>query len=315
MKKFIIKFLTFVFTITFICSSCILLHFYIIKNQNEQTYNAAIIDKVNRLKSINEPKIILIGNSNVAFGMDSALLEKEMHMPVVNLGLHGGLGNSFHEDMSKFNIRQGDIIVISHSNYANCANISSFDLAWITIELHQELWSIIRKDEYESMIKAYPNYFLKAFKSWIRNKGNKSDEGPYARKSFNVYGDVIYKPVKLQVSEDFFIENRTNVPEIDDICIERLNKFIKYADAHGANVVIAAYPIEYGKYAKFTKNDFMKFENELKERVNCEVISSYADYFMPYNMFYNGVLHLNKIGAEHRTKLLINDLKAWKHDN
>ena len=50
---------------------------------------------------IEEPKIILIGNSNLAFGIDSEKIENSVGMPVVNLGLHGSLGNEFHESMAK----------------------------------------------------------------------------------------------------------------------------------------------------------------------------------------------------------------------
>lgn len=312
MKKFIFKLSTYILLMSFICTSAIILHKFIIKNQNEQSYNASIIDKISRLKSINEPKIILVGNSNLAFGIDSPLLEKEMKMPVVNLGLHGGLGNSFHEDMAKFNINKGDIIVVAHSNYAHCADIASLDLAWITIEMHRDLWPIIRKDEYDSMIKAYPNYFFRSLKLWIRNKGNKSTDAPYARNAFNKYGDVVEKPISAQINEKFFEKNRTKVPEIDQICVNRLNQFAEYASEKGASVVIVAYPIEYGEYTKFQKSDFEKFENNLRSKLNCEVISKYTDYFMQYSMFYDNVLHLNKIGAEHRTKLLIKDLKAWQ---
>lgn len=33
-------------------------------------YDASIIDKVNRAESISEPKIILVGNSNLAYGIN-----------------------------------------------------------------------------------------------------------------------------------------------------------------------------------------------------------------------------------------------------
>ena len=81
---------------------CLLL-FYIFNMlpQYENGYCASLIDKVNRLKSINEPKIVLLGNSNLAFGIDSKMLEESMNMPVVNMGLHGGDGNAFHEEMAK----------------------------------------------------------------------------------------------------------------------------------------------------------------------------------------------------------------------
>ena len=83
---------------------------FIIGSQHEDGYCASLIDKAARLESINDPKIILVGNSNLSFGMDSRRVQEALNMPVVNLGLHGGLGNAFHEDIAKLNINSGDIV-------------------------------------------------------------------------------------------------------------------------------------------------------------------------------------------------------------
>jgi len=47
---------------------------FVVGNQYSNSYTASIIDKVNRIESINEPKIILVGNSNAAFGFNSEKL-------------------------------------------------------------------------------------------------------------------------------------------------------------------------------------------------------------------------------------------------
>lgn len=80
--KFILKcFLFLALTIGF------LLH---LSPQYLGNYQASLIDKVERLESIQEPKIVLIGDSNLAFGIDSERIEEAFGMPVVNMGLHGG---------------------------------------------------------------------------------------------------------------------------------------------------------------------------------------------------------------------------------
>ena len=77
--------------------------------QYQGAYTAALLDKVERLNSIEQPKLVLLGNSNLAFGMNSEKIEDALGMPVVNMGLHGGLGNAFHEEMGKMNVTEGDI--------------------------------------------------------------------------------------------------------------------------------------------------------------------------------------------------------------
>ena len=50
--------------------------FKIVMPQYSGGYDASLIDKVERLKSIAGPKIVLIGNSNLSFGIDSERLEQ-----------------------------------------------------------------------------------------------------------------------------------------------------------------------------------------------------------------------------------------------
>ena len=94
-----------------------------------------LLDKSARLKSIDGSKIVLIGDSNVSFGFQSELIEQAYGIPVVNMGLHGGLGNAFHEEMAKINVHEGDIYVICHHTFADNGKIDDTELAWITLEI------------------------------------------------------------------------------------------------------------------------------------------------------------------------------------
>lgn len=117
MAKFIRNILILLLIIALISSGIAAFDFFFIGSQYKYNYQASIIDKVERLESISEPKIILVGHSNLSFGIDSKRLEDAMKMPVVNLGLHGGLGNAFHEEIAKLNINEGDIVVVCHSSF------------------------------------------------------------------------------------------------------------------------------------------------------------------------------------------------------
>lgn len=152
--------------------------YFVIGSQYRYSYQASLIDKVHRLESIEEPKIILVGNSNVAFGIQSRILEDEIGMPVVNLGLHRGLGNAYHEQIAKLDINKGDIVVVCHSTFADDDAIGNTSLAWITYDCNDELWPIIRPKDYLDMLKAYPSYLRKAIILWIFDKGN-LDGGGY----------------------------------------------------------------------------------------------------------------------------------------
>ncbi len=310
MKKFILKIALFIglFTLSFACV-CIF-GLFIVGAQYLGSYQAALIDKTERLQSIDEEKIVLIGNSNVCFGINSEEIEKEFGMPVVDMGLHGDLGNAFHENMVKLGVSEGDIVIICHSDFSDNDTIPDPTLAWITIENHTEFLKLVRNKDILQLLRAYPSYFRNCFMYWLTGKGNiVSDTTCYSRSAFNEYGDI-YKRFDDTYE---FTDTSVTVPEITDACISRLNDLNRYLNEQGATMLIAAYPIGYGKYTP-PADEFEAFENELRSKVDCDVISHYTDYFIPYDLFYNTNLHLSEEGAEIRTKLLIEDLHNWMND-
>jgi hypothetical protein len=311
MKKFIGKVV--LFTALFVLSMMGVMAFdyFVIGNQYLGNYQASLIDKTERLQTIDEAKIILIGNSNVCFGVNSEMIEEAFDMPVVDMGLHGGLGNAFHENMVKLGVSKGDIVILCHSNYSDDDTIGDSELAWITLEFHKELWGFLRQKDILTLLKAYPRYFMNAFLLWIRGEsGNTaSDETCYSRSAFNKYGDI-----SRRFDDTYeFTETSVVVPEINDTCINRINKLNEYIREQGATLLIAGYPIGYGEYTP-DASEYDSFEKELREKVDCDVISHYTDYFIPYEFFYNTNLHLSEEGAEIRTKLLIEDLSNWKKE-
>lgn len=308
MSKFIKK--IFIFLSLFLLSLALVIGFDItfIKNQYLGSYQASLLDKVERLKAIQEPKIVLIGNSNVNFGVDSKEIERSLKMPVVDMGLHGGLGNSFHENMVRYGISKGDIIVIMHSNYADNDTIPDSVLALSTLEKHFHLWKVLRVKDVFSLVKAYPEYMFKALKLYLEGSpGNvSSKESSYSREAFNEYGDI----VKRYEGKYTFKEGSVPVPQITESTIRRLNHLNRYIRERGGTMLVAGYPIGQGEFTP-PAEVFENFEKDLRENLDCEVISKFTDYFIPYECFYDTYLHLNDEGVKLRTAQLIEDLLAW----
>lgn len=282
----------------------------VVGNQFTESYQASLIDKVERLQSIHDPKIILIGNSNVCFGIRSEMIQDAFGMPVVNMGLHGDLGNAFHEEMVKLSLHEGDIVIVCHSDFSDNDSILDPELAWTTLEHHSEMWPLIRRQDWPKMAEGYPKYLYSAVSRWAVKY--KQPEGAYFRSGFNEYGD--YTENNGKKLSYVFAQDSVLVPEINDTCIDRLNALNEYVSANHAALLIAGYPIGYGEYTP-DKSLYDSFERELREKLNCAVISRYTDYFFPYQYFYNTKLHLNGEGAMLRTQQLIADLKGWMGEN
>src|SRR5258708_4132609 len=93
MKRFFLK--AGILSFAIILTVVIIILFLLPALRDPNDYLGASAEKEKRENSISRPKIILVGGSNLAFGINSEIIEKEFKMPVVNMGLHAGLGLEF----------------------------------------------------------------------------------------------------------------------------------------------------------------------------------------------------------------------------
>src|SRR5512138_1550398 len=87
-----------------------LVYFAIPTDQNK--YIAAIQDKEALLLNTKSPRIIFVGGSNLAFGIDSKRVEEELGLSVINFGLHADLGMETSLNFIEKHAAPGDIIVL-----------------------------------------------------------------------------------------------------------------------------------------------------------------------------------------------------------
>lgn len=312
MKKFVKNFCLFLGILAIIIISLILLDRFVAKNQYEGSYTAAIQDKLERLKSLDSPKIVIVGNSNLAFGINSELIENELEMPVVNLGLHGGIGDAYYEELIKPYIEEGDIVIIAPSSMEGDEKFPDPSLAFTMLEKNEELWRCFDlKEDYE-LFRAYPYYLYSSLARFITFTGNKGERTSYSRDAFNEYGDIVKRPEEYQKSTQELFENTTSlkVPTPDAEFYKRINSLNDYVSSKGAALLLAAYPIADCSNTP-DMQEYKNLERTLDENLECEIISSYEDYMMSPSLFYDTVLHLTSEGADVRTLQLISDIKAY----
>ena len=87
-----------------------------------KSYQRVLVTQYDYLNSIDEEKIVFVGNSCLAFGFDQELMEELTGKPCPILGNNAGHGLTFLLEMSKTNLRAGDTVVIEFSNneYNRC---------------------------------------------------------------------------------------------------------------------------------------------------------------------------------------------------
>ena len=305
MKKkieFAVKLFLF-FSIIFCFAVCVVMPQY------KLGYMAAFIDKLEREENISGPKIVLLGDSNVAYGVDSGKIEEMLGMPVVNMGLHGGLGQTFCMDLAKKGIRQGDIVIILPGKYDYEAKLLDGTLAWLLLESDLTLLSRVNRQDYFTLLKGYPAYLKKAITLWKNHTGNLDDPVGKDRDDLNEYGDIC-SVGDVNIMEDGYIRTDPFCEDINYNLMDYFNEYNRYVQEKGAVMVLASAPI----LEPLLINGYstaQRRQDELAQALEFPVISDCMNYIYPPEYFYDTNFHLNDRGKEIRTMQLVEDIKTW----
>lgn len=265
-------------------------------------YMAAMIDKHYKLEHDKDHRLILVGGSNLAFGINSEKLEKELKLPVTNLGLHGGLGLEFMLNEVISEVKTGDVIVLS-LEYSLYDPENDFN-----VELINQTQQL------------YPNsksYYQFTFKDWIfMNYRNfkKSFNNPktdttsiYNRKSFNAWGDVIAHITKTQPTTITYEGKLHPITSIH--CLEQFKALDEKCKLLGAKLYLA-FPNYVDTEYKLNKNEIENLEQLIKKELSfIPIINKPETFVYDSSYFYDTCYHLNGKGRERRTDTLISILK------
>jgi hypothetical protein len=154
----------------------------------EDNYLQAFFVKEKMLTEHTEPTIFLLGGSNVAFGYDSKQIEDTFHIPVVNLGLHAGLGLKFILDHTTPHLRRGDILVFSpeYSFFFEGGDSGGEALVELFYLNKGRILDYLDMGQINVIVKGTIFCGVKKIGKYVINHKNV----PYVLSGFNSYGDV-----------------------------------------------------------------------------------------------------------------------------
>ncbi|MGM9681076.1 MAG: hypothetical protein ACI3XR_06180, partial [Eubacteriales bacterium] len=279
--------------------------------QFDETFLGEMQCKMERLESINQPKIIVIGGSSVAFGIRSDLMEEQLGMPVVNFGLYASLGTKFMLDLSKAGIHEGDVIVIAPEQDAQTlSTYFNADSAWKALDGNFEYLKYIDKENLPAM--AGNLLFFASEKYKYHSQGKKpAVSGVYTKEAFNEYGDIAYDRESNTMFGGFDANNRISFdPDIlSPDFVRCLNDYAEYAKKQGASVFFSFSPMNrLALDENCSSEDIYHYFTYLQSVLDFPVISSPEQSLMDAAWFYDSNFHMNNSGAILHTKHLVNDL-------
>ncbi len=275
-----------------------------------QTFLGELSPKYDRLNAIEEPKIVIVGGSSTAFGLDSALLEEHVGMPVVNFGLYATLGTKIMMDLSKSNINEGDIVILAPE--MDEQTLSLYFNAEAALQGMESDWGMLKlipEDNYSDLVGGIFDYATAKIK--YHREGLLDPAGVYNRDSFNEYGDIVYErpyntmtlgydPTKsILLTQELF----------DSEFVDYVNDYTSWCAEQGATVYFSFCPMNASAMSPDnTEQTLFDFYQYLYEALDCQVISNVNDYIIEENYFYDSNFHLNDSGVILRTSLLAHDI-------
>ncbi len=268
-------------------------------------YMGAVVQKHERLASLPSPKVIIIGGSNAAFGMDSERLEKALCKPVVNMSIHASLGFQFMVEEVKNEIGPGDMVIVAleHSGYSQPAKDNDMlvltadrypeALAWMPTYLRPKVMAGVAVMRMQGAWKLVSG-------AW---KGKEGDP-VYRSSGFNTYGDVISHldrparpPERQQHVEHHPPLFGSNFLPLADTLASRVSK--------AGGQLVFVWPSIARTSFKAEYHEAMRTGLQLH---GYTMLGNTEDYVFPDTAFYDTHYHLRAWGRQERTTRLIRDL-------
>lgn len=290
---------------------------FLLPAQYGDTFMGELKHKVRYLEEAPSPRIILVGGSGVAFGVDSALMERELPgYTVVNFGMYAALGTTVMLDLSQDLVREGDIVILIPEQQEQTLS-GFFDPAvmWQGADGAWELLRALPKEYLGRMAGQFPYFAADKCAAVLRGRPPQGT-GVYRRDAFNAAGDVASPLCERNVMEGGYDPNtpiRFDGELLSEEFAGRARAYAQAARDKGAAVWYAFCPMNALAVEGTEGPD--GFFDAVQSALGVPVVGDPNDSVLDAGWFYDTNFHLNASGKTVYTRLLVRGVKAMLGDS
>jgi len=316
MKRFFVRML---FVLLWVITLAVLAFLLPPSPFEESSLEFSQIDKNKLLAQTPSPRIILVGGSNVPFGVDSQMIKDSLNLNPVNTGVNAVLGLKFMlRNVAQF-VKPGDIVLLCPEYdqfYGSFADGDS-DLVLVLCDAVPQTARLLDSKQLFHLIKYFPGYVRDKLNPFIYIKhfdikrSTGTIDGVYYRNAFNKYGD---NSLHRKFGHQKFAPYPTIEGELSFSVFKELETFRGQVTARHASLFVTFPPYQDRSYDNsLSKIDAV--EKGLKQR-GFKLISRPKEFRFPDSLMFNAPYHLSGKGVVLYTNSLINELThALKTDN
>lgn len=316
MKKYKAKILIFL-AMLLIFPSLLLTGGAVLPVAYDDTFLGELKYKYERLGHAESPKIVFVGGSSVAFGVDSELIQKEFsEYDVINFGMYAALGTNTMLDLSREYVREGDLVILMPEQQAQTLSMYfNGEILWQALDGAFGMIRHIPKENRGQLLAEYPYFAAEKWKLFLTGK-RLLGSGVYSRTSFNEYGDLILEPDSYNQMPGGYDENMPiffTESMMGEEFTGYVNSYAKELSDRGATLwyhfpPMNALAIEEGA-------DVDGYYEMLSGKLSFDIMGDPGDCILESGWFYDTNFHLNSAGKTVFTRLLIKDMKAMLGDS
>lgn len=282
-------------------------------------FNAATRDKQLLLENEPSPRIILVGGSNLLFGINSPEIERRTAHHPINMGLNVGDGLSFMLKHVEPWLRPGDIVIVS-PEYEHFGDFYNGLGPFLFAEAEHNP-SVIRRFTRGNFLEVMNKGFIiaggifrytveqrgKTERQWIENKSH-----VYHRDAFNRYGDLVeHYPLTLRLKEGYSAPRSITAHATPETIIRAIDGLNQFGDACAQRRVRVFYsfpPIPTDLFER-QGTAIQQVEAALQRRLRFQMLDHASEVIFPLDHFFDGFYHLTAEGAMKRTTRLLDRLE------
>lgn len=279
------------------------------------TYYAELPALYHKLKNTQGKKIVIVGGSNVAFGVDSTQLEATLQecgfdYTVCNFGLYAAVGTSAMLELSRNFIGEGDVVVLAIEPTSETFSTYFGATAMLKCtETETEMLLHLSGSQQSNLVGNYLAYLQD--RAEIQRTGILPQaDGVYAKASFDENGDLRYDRAGNAMLLGYDPANPIDLDAVsfEPAFVEQVNNYISHAESKGAAVFMSLSPMNRGAVTDASEDALYRFFTALQTAFHCPIISDPNDYILDSGWFYDSNFHMNTPGMAIRTHQLACDL-------
>lgn len=269
------------------------------------------------LKNTPSPRIILVGGSNVSFGLDAELMQRMLGIPVINDGLHAGLGVVPLRELQDY-LRPGDVVIISleYTMFAS-ESVMEGDRAFLSDWIEYSPRRIrYLSDPWRETASIYATMLQRKVNREVSRYlyGGSLDEtrSVFTGTQYNANGDFVGHLEEKSTPPRRITSVPYDVSHPHEKIFVFLEHFHRLAREKGAEVFFAAPASRRTNCENTGEASMASFFKGLEERTSIPVLTPLDEICLPDKYFFDTAYHLNAKGRQIRTELLI---RNWMKRN